>query len=44
METQCKHLTMTQRNDLFKILQNVEEFFDGALGTWKIYLVEFKLK
>ena len=44
METQCQHLTMTQRNDLLKLLQTFEELFDGTLGTWKIYTVEFELK
>ena len=41
METQCQHLTMTQRNDLFKLLQKSEELFDGILGTCKIYPVNF---
>ena len=35
METQCQHLTMTQRNELLKLLQGFEEFFDGTLGTCK---------
>ena len=26
METQCQHLTMTQRNKFLKLLQNFEEF------------------
>ena len=33
METQCKHLTITQRNELLKLLQIFEEFFDETLGT-----------
>ena len=39
METQCKHLTMTQRNKFLKLLQKYEELFDGTLGTWKTYPV-----
>ena len=35
METQCQHLTMTQHNELLKLLQKFEQLFDGALGTWK---------
>ena len=44
METQCQHLTMIQRNELLKILHKFEELFDGTLGTWGKYTVEFKLK
>ena len=44
METQCQNLTMTQHNDLLKLLQKFEEFFDETLGTWKIYPVDFELK
>ena len=44
METQCKHLTMTQRNDLLKLLQKIEELFNVTLDTWKTYPVHFKLK
>ena len=35
METQCKYLTITQRNGLLKLLQKFEYLFDGTLGTWK---------
>ena len=35
METQCQHLTITQRNELLKLLQNIEELFDETLGTCK---------
>ena len=35
VETQCQHLTTTRRNDLLKLLQKIEEFFDVTLGTWK---------
>ena len=44
METQCQHLTMTQHNDLLKLLQKLEELFDGTLGTWKTDPVDFELK
>ena len=44
METQCQHLTMTQCIDLLKLLQKVEELFDGTLGTWKTDIVDFELR
>ena len=44
METQCQHLTITQRNELMKLLQKSEELFYGTLGTWKTYPVDFELK
>ena len=44
METQCQHMTITQRNELIKLLQKFEELFDGTLGTRKIYLVDLELK
>ena len=44
MENRCQYLTMTQRNELLKLLQKPEEFFDGTLGTWKIDPVDFRLK
>ena len=44
METKCQHLTMTQRNDLIKLLQKSEELFDGTFGTWKIDSVNLELK
>ena len=34
-ETQCRHLTMTERNELLKYLQIFEELFDVTLGTCK---------
>ena len=43
METKCQNLTMTQRNDLLKLLQKFG-FFNGTLGTWKIDPVDFDLK
>ena len=27
-----------------KLLQKIKEFFNGTLGTWKIYSVDLKLK
>ena len=44
MENQCQHLTMTQRNELPKLLQKFEEFFNVTLGTWKTDPLDFKLK
>ena len=44
METKCQHLTMKKRNELIKLLQKFYELFDGTLGTWKTYPVDFKLK
>ena len=44
MENQCQHLTMTQRNELQKLLQKFEEFFDGTIGTWKIEPIDLELK
>ena len=44
MENQCQHLTMTQRNELLKLLQKFEELFDGTLGTRKTDPVDFELK
>ena len=44
MENQCQHMAETQRNELLKILQNFEGFFNGTLSTWKTDTVDFKLK
>ena len=44
MENQCQHLTEVKRDEFIKLLQNIDELFDGTLGTWKAYAVEFKLK
>ena len=41
METHCQHLKMTQHNNLLKLLQKIEELFNGTLGTWKIDPVKF---
>ena len=44
MKNKFQNLIEIQRNELLKLLQNFEELFDGTLGTWKTYTVEFKLK
>ena len=44
MENQCKHMTEVQHNELPKLLQEVEELFDGTLSTWKTDPVDFKIK
>ena len=41
METQCQHLTVTQRNELLKLLHKSEELFGGTLGIWKTDPVDF---
>ena len=43
-ETQYQYLTMTQHNDLLKLLQRLQEFLDGTLGNWKTDPVDFELK
>ena len=37
-------MTEIQRNELLKLSQKIEYLFDGTLGTWKTYPVDFKLK
>ena len=44
METQCQHLTKTQRNELLKLLHIFEDFFNGALGTWKKISIRLQFK
>ena len=44
MVTQYQHLEITHRNELLKLLQILEEFFDETLGTWKIEPVNLELK
>ena len=44
METQCQHLTMTQRNEFLKLSHRFKEFFYGTHGIWKTYPVDFELK
>ena len=43
-ENQCQHLTTTKLNELLKLLQKFEDFFDGTIGTWKIDQVDSELK
>ena len=44
MENQCQHMTEVQRNEFLKLLQKIEEFFNGTLVTWKTDPVDFELK
>ena len=44
MEDQSQHLKEVQLNELLKLLQRLEFFSDGTLGTRKIDTVELKLK
>ena len=44
MENHCQHLTMTQRNELLKLLHKFEELFNGIFGTCKTYLIKLELK
>ena len=44
MENQCQYLTLTKSNELLKLLQKFEKFFDGTLGTQKTDTVDLKLK
>ena len=44
VKNQCQHLTEVQHNELLKLLQKSEEFFDGTLGTYKTDPVNFELK
>ena len=44
MENQCQHLTMTQRNELLKLLQKFVELFNVSLGIWKTDPLDFELK
>ena len=39
MKNKFQNLTEELRNELFKLLQKFEEFFNGTLGTWKTYTV-----
>ena len=43
MKNKCQHFMETQRNELLKLLQKIEDFFDGTLGTWKTYTVDLLL-
>ena len=43
MKNQFRHFAEDQRNESLKF-QRFEELFNGTLGTWKTYPVDFKLK
>ena len=44
METQCQHMTVTQRNGLLELLHIFEELFNETRGTWKTDPVKSELK
>ena len=44
MENQCQHLTITQRTESLKLLQNSEHLFNRTLGTWETDPVDFGIK
>ena len=44
IENQCQHLTMTKHNEFLKIFIRFEKVFEGSLGTWKKYPVDFGLR
>ena len=39
-----QHLTEYQHNYLLGLLQKIEDFFDGTIGTWKMDPIYFVLK
>ena len=41
---ECRHLTIDQRNELYRTLVQYEELFDGSLGDWKTEPVKLILK
>ena len=44
-EAEClNHLSATENNKLLKLLQEVEELFDGTLGDWDCIPVLLQLK
>ena len=43
-EDQCQHLTIYQQKYLLQLLQNIEDIFDGNIGTRKIDPIDFELK
>ena len=43
-KNQCQHLTVTQRNELLKLLQKYEYVFDWTLGTRETDPLESELK
>ena len=44
MVNQYQNITMTQRDELLKLLQISKEFFQGTVGTWKTDPLYLELK
>ena len=44
MENQCQYVIEVQRNELLKLLQKLEELFNGRIGTRKTDSEDFKFK
>ena len=44
MKNKCQHLTVEEHNKLPKLLQKIEELFDGTFGTRKTDPVDYELK
>ena len=42
--TQQKHLGSSEKNELLTTLQQHKDFFNGELGTFKLYEIELELK
>ena len=41
---QCKHLNLSERDELLTVLRRHETLFDGTLGIWKLKPVSFELR
>ena len=44
MENNFQYLTITQRNELIKLLQRIKYLFYGTLRTWKTHPVDLDEK
>jgi len=44
VDTNCKHLSLDERQSLLDLLNEFEDLFDGTLGDWKTEPVSFELK
>ena len=44
VDTNCKHLSLDERQSLLDLLKEFEDLFDGTLGDWKTEHVSFELK
>ena len=44
VDTNCKHLSLDERQSLLDLLKDFEDLFDGTLGDWKTEPVSFELK